>query len=935
MDPVHASIIQTAARAVPFFGKKIYTAAQIRAMISAAEDVVVGENQDLLLRHLTDRQVERLKQFIESPQFSHLTLQATFWSISGNDASDIPDLRTQLTQSLRYEKIFGEESLTHTVDILLSLMHSSIFTVLGSMRTSPKNEHELAVAAQIATAASRNSELLSQITTINSFNRYAQKFRSQVAALHEKLRLPNVVESRSITRDKLYVAPSFRRNAQKKQSRLNFLLQQTLRFVVLGDPGAGKSTLAAKLAYDIATDKLVGLEGLVPILLVVRDHTQGLRSGHDTLLHYLEAASRRPYNVNPPEGALEYLLLNGRAIVIIDGVDELGASSFRAGFADLVNSFSQFYPLTRIVVTSRVIGYREAPLDEEKFPLVHIAPFTESQISAYVRRWFRLDKARSADERKHVVQSFLRESAQAHDLRKNPLILSLLCSLYSSEGYIPTNKPQIYERCAEVLFETWDRSRGIEVPILFRSHLRPAIQHLALKLLTDVKGRQALPRSELLDYLASEVLGDRYDHEAEAAQAAQEFLSFCSGRAWVLLDVGSDQLEPHYGFAHRTFLEFFAADHLVRLKPDPQVVWQKIEGKIGDGSWDIVCQLSVQILDKNYWGGADEIFELLLNAALEATPERRVTLLEFAVRCLESVAPSTPILRKLIYQIVERSCRIAWRDRQNIPAGAATTGHPRADSHALLIEDAPLVALLNVHSGDNNKRIINAIADSIFSFADQLPSESSVGMIYHFLSAVTFHWGSISRELSSELKGRPANSRLEAWSQILDAPTPEILQREGLSLTFIYETTSVHRWRLYPAVFSLIESAFSGTSRASDQTIAELGAWLPYLLDNSELENVRVETMAIYPVWREITLAKLKSLPRDARGSCMLLILPFLSRMRPSATAGVPESDMRQLVVGRHDESLRERSGKIVDGLDLPSAVADRVRKWLSSVSRR
>ena len=44
-------------------------------------------------------------------------------------------------------------------------------------------------------------------------------------------------------------------------------------------------------------------------------------------------------------------------------------------------------------------------------------------------------------------------------------MLGLMCNLYRIDGYIPRNRPEIYEKCSVMLFERWDKSRGIVVPL--------------------------------------------------------------------------------------------------------------------------------------------------------------------------------------------------------------------------------------------------------------------------------------------------------------------------------------------------------------------------------------------------------------------------------------------------------------------------------------
>src|SRR6185295_11515382 len=204
------------------------------------------------------------------------------------------------------------------------------------------------IAAQVAAASVRNSELLRKIDTLNEINSTANKLRHQAIALNSKLRLPNVVQSRSVSYSQLYGPPALRRADAMSVVTVETAVQQLIRVVILWDPGAGKSTLASKLVHDIGADKVASLAGLVPLLLVVRKHTESLRKDNQTLLHYLEATCRNPYNVSPSPGSLEYLLLNGKAVVVIDGIDELGDSRYRADFARMIEGFANLYPLARV-----------------------------------------------------------------------------------------------------------------------------------------------------------------------------------------------------------------------------------------------------------------------------------------------------------------------------------------------------------------------------------------------------------------------------------------------------------------------------------------------------------------------------------------------------------------------------------------------------------
>jgi predicted NACHT family NTPase len=131
-------------------------------------------------------------------------------------------------------------------------------------------------------------------------------------------------------------------------------------------------------------------------------------------------------------------------------------------------------------VTSREIGYEHAPLNHMLFNSAALADFRKEDVESYARRWFSLDDALRDDQQQEKASAFLRESESIKDLRSNPLMLALLCNLYRGRGYIPRNRPEVYDECATMLFETWDKHRGITTLLPFQEHLRPAMRHLAL-----------------------------------------------------------------------------------------------------------------------------------------------------------------------------------------------------------------------------------------------------------------------------------------------------------------------------------------------------------------------------------------------------------------------------------------------------------------------
>ncbi|MET9231238.1 NACHT domain-containing protein [Lentzea sp. NPDC003310] len=603
-----------------------------------------------------------LLTYLESPDFAEVARQVVLWrAMRGTlDPSLASDLREQIVQGLRHAGVSGDPS--------------AVLTALTDPRPLGADDLDTPTAvavAHLASAAAHNRLLLRRARSLTGFHSYASRLREQIVATHAEMRLPHIGVSRSVPYRELYVRPTL--NPDLSVDDLGLPGRRT---VLLGDPGAGKSTLAAKLAHDLAL-----ADDRVPFLLVLREFTPWFHQGGRELLRYLEQVSRDPYNLAPPRDGVEYLLRNGRAVVLLDGLDELVEPELRRRVVRLIEGFAHQYPLTPIVVTARKVGYSEAPLSSSLFTLGSIDEFDTEQVEAYAARWFALDAATPAGRRARLASAFVAESAEIAELRRNPLLLALLCAMYSSEHYLPRNLAQVYERCAVMLFDRWDSMRGIALPVQFHGRLRGAVQHLAWFLFNSTESGRALPRSRIVRLLAGYLVSKSFDTD-DAFAAAEQFAEFCTGRAWILTDVGTTRHEPLFGFTHRTFMEYFAAERMVRRHTDARSLWQALRPHISEGAWDVVSRVALQLHDRNVDDGAEAVLTLALEEGFTS----------FAANALQYVTPRP--------DVVDRITLACLHGAMSVPLEARVT---YSTAFLLVKEDVPLQMCLR-HSLPANAR---------------------------------------------------------------------------------------------------------------------------------------------------------------------------------------------------------------------------------------
>ena len=490
---------------------------------------------------------------------------------------------------------------------------------------------------------------------------FLDRYRGQVRDLHGKIEPPDFDRRRRVPLENIYVDTTiYEQESPQVQEKLSLsqLAHQLDRTVLLGDPGSGKTTAAKALMNFYAADE----SRRIPFLVTLRDYAATAQP-EGSIISYIERELGALYQCPPPPGLVDRLFLTGRAVVVFDGLDELLDNSRRIDVTTRVERFSYEYPLSSVLVTSRIVGYEEARLDVTQFTCYRISEFTDLQVGEYAHKWFALQEDAAPEE----AAAFLSESASVQDLRSNPLLLSLMCILYRGEGSLPHDRSGIYRSCAELLFRKWDERRRIHRELRASHLVEPAIRYLAWWLFTRGNTQSAVSEGELVAETSRFLHGRGFESLDDARDAAGEFVDFCRGRMWVLSDIGTNRKgQSLYSFTHRTFLEYFTAVWLASTCDTPEALAGSLAEHLSSKRWDVVSELAIQIKESTTDQGADRVYKALLKEPMNqggvselsraregVSATSRDALIAFLIRCLRSVVPSPAVVRSMTTELLD------------------------------------------------------------------------------------------------------------------------------------------------------------------------------------------------------------------------------------------------------------------------------------------
>ena len=260
------------------------------------------------------------------------------------------------------------------------------------------------------------------------------------------------------------------------------------RWVLRGEPGAGKTTLVRHLAWGLAGSRSQPLPIFLSLSRLVgrRDGPEGAPRWGELLAAVEDQLRPRLGNLAP--GALvakfQAWLEDGRpAWLLLDGLDEVHPD-FLAATVDWLEDLAG-QPIWRdvpILVTTRPVVAGAARLPATPGPVADLRGLDEAQQAELVDRLAGAGSALASE-----VKAAVAGSASLSGLAKNPLMLTLLVETSRGRGGDgrPANRSELLERAVGLLLERGYRPPEAGVPaagVRSPAAMRPLLEALSVVL---------------------------------------------------------------------------------------------------------------------------------------------------------------------------------------------------------------------------------------------------------------------------------------------------------------------------------------------------------------------------------------------------------------------------------------------------------------------
>lgn len=209
------------------------------------------------------------------------------------------------------------------------------------------------------------------------------------------------------------------------------------KLLILGAPGAGKTTTLLQLARDLTARAEADAGAPMPVLV----NLSSWKEDNQDLARWLEAELKLKYGLRKDVGKR---WLDERCLLpLLDGLDEL-EPKLQEKCVQAINRFQQEYRPEHLVVCCRLAEYQNCNTKLQLNGAIYLRPLTDEKICNY------LVGARSPD-----LWDSIQADTELLELARSPLLLSMITLAYEERALQQWQKSSSRQELHQYLFDTY------------------------------------------------------------------------------------------------------------------------------------------------------------------------------------------------------------------------------------------------------------------------------------------------------------------------------------------------------------------------------------------------------------------------------------------------------------------------------------------------
>ncbi|MDM3845093.1 MAG: NACHT domain-containing protein [Aphanizomenon gracile PMC638.10] len=252
-----------------------------------------------------------------------------------------------------------------------------------------------------------------------------------------------------------------RRLTNEKSARQDgiTIANQYAHLMILGQPGAGKSTFLRKIGLETLKGNSGQIQNqYIPVLIELKQFT-----GNEVNIFNIITNEFLSCQLPRVEEFTNQLLSQGKLLLLFDGLDEVPSKNFEL-VIDKIQDFVKKNNQNKFIISCRTAAYRQKFNNFKEFI---IADFDDQQIQQFINNWFysEVDKKLGTAEK---CWNKINSEEATRELARTPLLLTFLCLEYDESQDLPKKKATLYGNALDILLRRWASEKRLPYEPVYR-----------------------------------------------------------------------------------------------------------------------------------------------------------------------------------------------------------------------------------------------------------------------------------------------------------------------------------------------------------------------------------------------------------------------------------------------------------------------------------